>query len=499
VPQIQDATILFPSQAAVSEKLRALTPARTAFALVVAASLLHLLAAGRVAFSVDEAHYALYGLFPDWSYFDHPPMVGWLQALVIPFSHAELALRLWPVAIAALASLALYRLTEALFAGESPWLPAVAVAALQSAVLFQFLSLALVPEDPLLLFGLLGALQFHRALQSDGLRHWLLLGLVLGLAGLSKYTAVVLVLSIVAVLVAERRLALLRRPGPWLAALAGLALVTPVFFWNAQHEWISLAYQWGHGAPARSWSVVRFLRSTAGQVLAFGGVAVFGTIALTAAIREWRHPGVRFSLLFAGPALLVFAWSAGFEETLPHWTLLGWALAMPVTARWIAGRWAGSRAVRIGVRTAVVYALLLVLAVHAQFIRPWVPFAPFEHPLADLYGWREAGERARALADERQLPLMVGNWTHASRLAWYAERPVQVLDNRVDQFDLWYGLPAQGGSGIVVLPEKNLKRRNNGLDRFGRCDEADSLTTFLDGQPVHTFFYFECRDYRGHP
>ena len=69
-------------------------PATLWLTLVVAA--LHLLVAGRVPLSADEAHYALYGLHLDWSYFDHPPLVGWLQALVLPVSSSEFALRLWP-------------------------------------------------------------------------------------------------------------------------------------------------------------------------------------------------------------------------------------------------------------------------------------------------------------------------------------------------------------------------------------------------------------------
>jgi len=179
------------SHAAVSGRPGALTPARAAVALVALTSLLHLVVAGRVAFSVDEAHYALYGLHLDWSYFDHPPLAGWLQALVLPFSHSEFALRLWPILLAALASGVLYRLAQELFPDESPWLPAIAVAALQSAVVFQLLSFAMVPEDPLLLFGLAAALLFWQVLHRGGTGRWLLLGGALGLAGLSKYTAIV--------------------------------------------------------------------------------------------------------------------------------------------------------------------------------------------------------------------------------------------------------------------------------------------------------------------
>lgn len=29
----------------------------------------------------DEVYYRIFALFPDWSYFDHPPLVAWLVRL----------------------------------------------------------------------------------------------------------------------------------------------------------------------------------------------------------------------------------------------------------------------------------------------------------------------------------------------------------------------------------------------------------------------------------
>ena len=40
---------------------------------------LHLAMGALIDLSPDEAHYALYASHLDWSYYDHPPLVGWLQ------------------------------------------------------------------------------------------------------------------------------------------------------------------------------------------------------------------------------------------------------------------------------------------------------------------------------------------------------------------------------------------------------------------------------------
>ena len=121
-------------------------PWRATLWLTLGVALLHLAVAGRVAFSADEAHYALYGLHLDWSYFDHPPLVGWLQALILPLAQSEFALRLWPIALAAATALLLYRFALRLFPDGHPWLGFWSVVFYQSGLLFQILGMALVPE-----------------------------------------------------------------------------------------------------------------------------------------------------------------------------------------------------------------------------------------------------------------------------------------------------------------------------------------------------------------
>jgi len=92
---------------------------QAAWSLIAGVTLLHLLVAPGIGLSVDEAHYALYGLHLDWSYFDHPPMVGWLQAVILPFAQSDFALRLIPIALSAAASVVLYQLALELFPDQS--------------------------------------------------------------------------------------------------------------------------------------------------------------------------------------------------------------------------------------------------------------------------------------------------------------------------------------------------------------------------------------------
>ena len=83
--------------------------------LVAAGVLLHLLLAASVGLSPDEAHYALYGLHPDWSYYDHPPLVGWLQWVFVRAGGSDLAMRVVPMLCWAASAVGVARATAVLW------------------------------------------------------------------------------------------------------------------------------------------------------------------------------------------------------------------------------------------------------------------------------------------------------------------------------------------------------------------------------------------------
>lgn len=484
-------------------RLRAFGPWRSTLALTLGVAVLHLLAAGRVPLSADEAHYALYGLHLDWSYFDHPPLVGWLQALVLYFASSDFVLRLWPIGLSVTTALVLFRFARRLFPDDNEWLAFWSVVLYQSSLLFQALGLALLPETPLLLFALLGMLALLNALEHERLSDWILFGLCIGLAGLSKYTAVTLVFSAALFVLLQRRLDVLRTPGPWLAVALALMLIAPVLYWNATHDWLSFRYQLEHGFRPKDWEWTRVGISQLAQCFAYApGVYVFGLIALFAGLKEWRERGVQLSLLLVLPVLLLFAAGSGREESLPHWTALAWAGVAPLSARWLLAHWA-QRPVRAFSYFSGGYSLSLIILLHVLFVFPSLPFPGKHHPLAPLVGWPQAAARATQLHTEflREQPqavLLVPNWSLASRLAWYARTlPVRVPDERFDQFDLWFGSLAAGTSGVMVAPDGARKPTRRALALFAHCEERDALPVYTGTATVVTFHFYLCRGYRG--
>ena len=54
---------------------------RILFWLLAISTLVRGLAAAFIEFGNDEVYYWTFALYPDWSHYDHPPMVGWMIQL----------------------------------------------------------------------------------------------------------------------------------------------------------------------------------------------------------------------------------------------------------------------------------------------------------------------------------------------------------------------------------------------------------------------------------
>ena len=403
-----------------------LGPIRILILLIAFTSLLHLYIAGRVGLGTDEAHYALYALHLDWSYFDHPPLVGWLQALVLPVSQSDTALRVMPILLFAASSVVLFRLANEIFPDEGPWLGLISVLLMYSGVMFQLLGLGMVPDSPLLFFGLMAMLMLVRAIRTSGIRYWLLFGVSMGLAGLSKYSAIFLVVSAAAFISLEHKWALVKTPGPWISAIIALVIISPVIYWNSTHDLASFSYQWTRVTGQTGWKLTRVLLAQLGQLIVYSPLLfVGGYVALISAMRRPRSLGVNLVISLSLPFIIFLNIGAGKIVSLPHWLALAWAGLSPLTAHWLIHN-IHKRRWRIFVWISVVYSLLMIALVQSLMIYPWYPFARYNNPVHDMYGWQQAALHGGSLRQEWALTpgpvpaLFTGYWTEDSRLAWEA-------------------------------------------------------------------------------
>lgn len=482
--------------------------------LLVIGLVIHFAFGWLLTLSVDEAHYAYYAFRLDWSYFDHPPLVGWAQWPLVAIGAPDGLIRLVPQLLWLAACLQAYQLTRQLCAHKDfadhhaihadlagLW----AVGLILLAPVMHVLAVGLLP-DTLLMVITLAIMQACLTLcdptQAERVKPWVWLGLLLGLAGLAKYTAVFPALAVTILLGMRLGPGLLKRPGPWLALVIGAILVAPVFYWNATHDWISFLYQINHGAGG-TWKLRRFLAFFGIQIISYGPLMALG--AIWAFVWAYKHPNrLQFGLmLFYLVPFAVTAYLSGGGGSLPHWTAPAWLAITPFAAMAIASRWLGP-AQRL-IRMLAWFQGLVCLGAFVMLFSAGIPGIsqsdPLgkKNPIADLWGWDQAGQTAVDLSEKLNIQtLTVRNWTMASRLAWYARpMPVVVLDRRFDQFDLWFGEMKPGSDALFVNWSQMPFALPVQPEQFRSCAQVDQLDINRLGRLIAEFSFFHCQNWQG--
>jgi 4-amino-4-deoxy-L-arabinose transferase-like glycosyltransferase len=521
------------------QALRAILKDRIAASLLLGSMALHLLLALSFHLSPDETQYTLYSAHIDWSYFDHPPLVGWLQWPWGALRGSDVLMRIVPMASWAMAALGVVVVTAELYPTpyaaslsnpHEPSLPPSARVALglwALSPLPHLLGLALVPDSllmPIVCFVMWATWRLCDATHVRRLSLWLALGVGLGLAGLSKYTAILIGFGAVLALLKAHGPRLLALPGPWLGVLLAGVLISPVLLWNATHNWISFAYQLGHAAGSAEWRL--------GRVGAFLMVQLFGygVLLLVGLWGAWREQlegqpiktdasvvptrtitPLLFCACFGLPALVLMAYLSGRGSTLPHWSASAWAALVPAAAAGCLALWQRRRTTLIflgGFQTLSCAALasLMLTGGTGSESGAQANSAPGQmqdtaqfNPFTDLYGWDAAARRGRVLAEQNgNATLAVFNWTLASRIAWYA-RPlgVKVVQRHLDQFGLWWGV-LQPGESVLLLDWSQMSFAPPvGPNEFEHCDLLEQGPVMRLGRQIAHFNYLLCRNWQG--
>lgn len=209
--------------------------------LITISLFIRLFSLGSTDLLVEEAYYWNYAEHLDFGYLDHPPMVALLIKIsTLLFGTNECAVRIPSFFCWLLTCFFSFKLTTLISKKAGPY----AILLLSILPFFFLHALIITPDQPLIVCWSATLYYLYRALILNRTQAWYLAGLWLGLGLLSKYTIGLLVLTTFFYLcyIPTARNWFLRKE-PYLAVLFATLLFTPVLYWNATHDWISLTFQ----------------------------------------------------------------------------------------------------------------------------------------------------------------------------------------------------------------------------------------------------------------
>jgi hypothetical protein len=319
---------------------------------------------------------------------------------------------------------------------------------------------------------------------------------LLGLAGLSKYTAAFTAFALLFVFLASPKKVWITKAGFWIAAAIALIVISPVLYWNWINDWISFKYQIAHGSGG-VWAWRRVVAFMAIQIACFGPLLILGALVfIKNCINTQRWALIALLSFFIIPFTIFASLSGG--GGLPHWTTPAWFCLAPFAGIGLAKAWAMQH--HVAIRLLVIGQIIICLLGFGFVLLGGINSSSIKsNPIADLYGWKIAGQRATQLAQANKVNgIAVQNWTLGSRAAWYTQPlPVFVLDQRQDQFDLWFGQLPTGASvllinwsGMVFTPPVGSHLA------FEQCEHLDKLEIIRFGQVLSQFNFSLCRNWR---
>jgi len=445
---------------------------------------------GNLADSVDMVENWNWGKEWQWGYYKHPPFFAWVTGVWFSlFPRADWAYYLLSATNAAVGLAGVHALCGAA-AGDAAAIGRrrlVAVAGLALTPIYGFLAIKFNANAILLSVWPWAAWAFLVALRRPTIASGAVLGLLLAVAMLSKYSSLVLVIGMAAVVLvdAERR-RLIASPAALAALVVGLAAFAPHVVQMASTHFVTLTY----ADHQRATSVGQFFdyltRFPLSQILF--QLPILGALLVALPIAEWR--ALRSFFDFTAPErrrLLVLGTVPFVAMTalgVIKWAKLTSQWGLPM---WFASGWlvAGSpaidetrlRAPRVAALVALVWAVLLVTAVPTNVIGTLSHQIVHVEPRAELA--REVTRIWRETTGGKRLAVVAGSFPLMHNIGFYSpDDPSTLID-----FDYakspWLSSEKVAATGVAVVCEVDAEELARHQRRRGTDDcEAQARAVF---------------------
>ncbi len=516
------------------------------FWLLAISALVRGLLAAWMEFGNDEVYYWTYALYPDWSHFDHPPMVGWVIQL---FSlnlllDSEFFIRLASVVFMTANTYIIFRIGKEL----KDALTGLYAALLYTASIYAFVitGIFIMPDTPLMLFWLLAVwmaikylkvkvpepvegptysktvLRYFDKLSTQQPKFLLLFGLFAGLAMLSKYSGVFLWVGMgLYVLIFNRKQ--LKTPYLYLALLISAICCLPILLWNLQYDFVSLRFH-GERVGGNRLNFSTFGTELAGEFVYNNPVLfILAIIAVIAALRGKTSvvkSAQQFILCIALPMIFVFWLFSLMRPTLPHWNSPAYVLLILLSAVYLQDKHDESVKLPKPIIAALsVLVITLVIGV-AEIKTGFIPLDKHTEPeqlgrddfTLDMYGWRQLAEkfadfRAQKIAEGvmgEEDGIVANQWFPLANLDYYVARPLNLRvmglgwPEQLHKY-LWINEERGGfqlGDDFWFLSDSHYFKDPKTTYQwfFKEIELVGTIEIERCGKPVKNFFVYTCKD-----
>ncbi len=491
----------------------------------------------------DEAHYWDWSRNLDWSYYSKGPLVAYLIRLscwltgdwsVQVTGSQMVAVRLPAVVCGSFLLLGLYVLATQIYRRES-FSFGLIVLALTMPVLAAG-SLIMTIDSPYTCCWCWALVAAYQAIFRKSGWAWPVMGILVGLGMLAKYTMVLWYPSLgLFLLFSGTYRRLLWKPGLWISVLVAFLFCSPILYWNFLHNWIGFLHVnqlSGIRSTETHINWIGPLKFAATQFALFLGFWFVFWLQSMWVYAPWRpaSPEQRYLWWMSAPMFLLFFFF-GFTTNggEANWAIACYLSGLVLAAGYLIQVWqTGSTVTRrfvwCGTFGTSFLGIMLIVASHNPLLTQPVlvrlagnPTEKQKYPIrridptCRLRGWQTLAEavddRVAALRRQGIEPVIAADsWVAPGELAFYCQGNPTVytlgvlVGNRHSQYDLWRPNPIADPEkfrGKTFIYVGFYTKKISGA--FRDYEKPDMVYHIEDGCPISEWQITIFRNFQGFP
>ena len=365
----------------------------------------------------DEAYYAMYARHLDWGYIDHGPVVGFIIRIFTLFGENPFSIRIGAVLMMAILAVILYRFGKTHFNKTTGMVLSLGISA---NMLFHTNSIVITPDLPLTFFTVLAIVYYYKAYCVDADKYLIPAGIFLGLAMLSKISALfpAMGIALFPFLVKEKRY-ILKNINFYGSFITAFLVFLPFIIWNLQNDLAFFRYQGSH--ISRAGDIGNFSELWGSLIILLGPIYFYyAAIQPYINLSKWKNlpaPIQYFTVITIIPMtyFLIHSFFSRLEANWPAPVFFGGLFLMGITN--VGERWEKRKSQLL---FQLIFSLILIATVSFQTFNKFIPlkgkkditnryfiYSSFNTELKEFLDNNTEYANYRILANNFQIPSMI--------------------------------------------------------------------------------------------
>ena len=471
---------------------------RSVFYFVLAGIFIKILIISFIPLVDDEMYYVVFSNHLDFGYIDHGPVVALIIWFFTIMSEHAFFVRIGSILMFFLIVASCYWFCKKYF---NERVARIIVLFLATSFAFHINAVIMTPDVPVAFFTIFAIMYYYKSYFIDQ-KYFYIAGLFLGLALLSKISAVFPALGIFFYPIIDKRARNnLKNKNYYISFIIAFLILLPFIIWNFYNDFAFISYQFGH-VNKDSASLNSFLDIWGATALLMGPFFFYHSIFLPInylfKMSRVNSSYIFFSTVSIIPIIYFFIQSI-LSELLLNWPAPIFYSTIFLFCIHLDKNWQSGK---LKFRIQIVYSFLLILFITVQTFYPIVLLKGKLDPTNRFYKYAAFSQSLKkTVSSEPQfdnLRIVSNNFQIPSAINYYLKPDIESICLSIKYhktiFSFLYPDKDLIGKDFLYV-HKGIKFSDKIIPYFDSIELIDTITSYRDSIPINVFSLWHVKNY----